>query len=150
MLLNEGEVAKEHPVYKGYFFTTEGRCYSQRLGRFLICNTAKGQPYVMVTINRQRKLLHRCLAETFIPNPLSLPEVRHLDDDKENFSLSNLAWGTQSDNWGDAKRNGRRSSHSQDKVKARHKRYSSKEVNKQRKLEWQRKMRAELRAQKLL
>jgi len=142
-----GEVMKEHPTYKGYFFTTEGRCFSERLGRFLVCNSGKGQPYVMVTINRSRKLLHRCLAETFIPNPNNLPEVRHLDDNKENFSLSNLAWGTQSDNWEDARKNNKRPSHSYDRTEG-DKRYAAKPETKKRKLEWQRKDREKKRKNK--
>lgn len=42
--------------------------------------------------------LHRAVADAFIPNPGGLPIVRHLDDNKANNRVENLAWGTYSDN----------------------------------------------------
>lgn len=51
--------------------------------------------------------VHRAVAIAFIPNPEGHPLVRHLDDVKTNNHVSNLAWGTYSDNAYDAIRNGR-------------------------------------------
>lgn len=51
-------------------------------------------------------LLHRLIAQAFIPNPDSLPFVRHLNDIPDDNRIENLAWGTQSDNMGDCVRNG--------------------------------------------
>jgi len=62
--------------------------------------------YRMIGKRSNRKYLHRAIAEAFIPNPDNLPYVRHLDDDPQNNSVSNLAWGTQKDNMGDCIRNG--------------------------------------------
>ncbi len=53
------------------------------------------------------KLLHRLLAESFIPNPEGYPIVRHYDDDPHNNDLSNLMWGTAKDNADDRSRNER-------------------------------------------
>lgn len=44
---------------------------------------------------RKRVTIHRLVAETFIPNPLNLPEVNHKDEDKSNNSVSNLEWCTK-------------------------------------------------------
>lgn len=58
--------------------------------------------------NRQSwRSVHRLVAQAFLPNPQGLPVVRHLDDDKTNNILENLAWGTYADNTQDAMRSGR-------------------------------------------
>lgn len=54
-----------------------------------------------------RRSIHRLVAEAFIPNPNNHPLVRHLDDNPENNSVENLAWGTQTDNMQDCVKHGR-------------------------------------------
>jgi len=54
-----------------------------------------------------RTLVHRMVAEAFIPNPDGLPFVRHLNDVPNDNRVENLAWGTPSDNGYDAVRNGK-------------------------------------------
>jgi hypothetical protein len=55
---------------------------------------------------RRREFIHRILAKTFIENTDNQSIVRHLDDNKLNNTLDNLAWGNQQDNTDDAVRNG--------------------------------------------
>ena len=43
-------------------------------------------------------LLHRLYAEAFIPNPNNCPIILHLDNNKQNISMTNLAWDTYSEN----------------------------------------------------
>lgn len=43
-------------------------------------------------------LVHRLIALTFIPNPLSLPDVNHKDGNKQNNCVSNLEWVTRQEN----------------------------------------------------
>lgn len=49
--------------------------------------------------------IHRAVALTYLGEPTG-PFVRHLDDNKLNNHVSNLAYGTPKDNVDDAKRNG--------------------------------------------
>ena len=62
----------------------------------------KGYVYVTL-VNRpyqkdKQYLLHRLVAETFIPNPNNYPEVNHKDENKQNNNVNNLEWCTHSYN----------------------------------------------------
>lgn len=50
--------------------------------------------------------VHRIVAEAFIPNPDNLPFVLHWDNNPENNHVSNLRWGSPSENMYDTVRNG--------------------------------------------
>lgn len=54
------------------------------------------------TGGRATKTVHRLVAEAFLPNPQGLPLVRHIDGCKTNNNVSNLAWGTYSENYQDS------------------------------------------------
>lgn len=46
----------------------------------------------------KRKNIHRLTALYFVPNPLNLPEVNHLDLNKLNNAASNLEWTNEREN----------------------------------------------------
>ena len=62
--------------------------------------TETGYRRVNLTSNNKSKMfyVHRLLALTFIPNPLGLPEVDHIDRNRLNNSLDNLHWVTALEN----------------------------------------------------
>lgn len=44
------------------------------------------------------KLVHRCVAEAFIPNPSNFSEVNHLNENKLDNRAENLCWVTHREN----------------------------------------------------
>jgi len=56
--------------------------------------------------NQKKFLLHRLIAQTFIPNPKHIAEVNHKNMDKSDCSVSNLEWMTRIENRRHAAKNG--------------------------------------------
>lgn len=57
----------------------------------------KGYPSVVIRNKQGKKInlsVHRAVATAFILNPDSLPEVNHIDGNKENNCIDNLEWVT--------------------------------------------------------
>jgi len=46
--------------------------------------------------------IHREVAKAFLPNPKNLPEVNHIDGNKENNNVENLEWVSSGDNYAHA------------------------------------------------
>lgn len=73
-------------------------------GRYVRGNIVKptGSRYQSVSLWKDNietnKLVHRLVAEAFIPNPDNLPEVNHKDRDFTNNCVSNLEWTTSAAN----------------------------------------------------
>lgn len=59
-----------------------------------------GYVYVSLSKDGEQKthLLHRLIADTFLPNPNKLPAVNHKDGNKKNNCITNLEWCTDSEN----------------------------------------------------
>ena len=88
--------------YEGkYKIYEDGRVWSYKREIFRKPSTHKDGYYKLVlTKDKKEKtfLLHRLLALHFIPNPLNLPEVDHIDRNRQNNDLSNLQWITHQGN----------------------------------------------------
>lgn len=67
-----------------------------------LASSDNGRGYLMVCLSKNGtsvpELIHRLVANTFIPNPNNLPQVNHIDEDKLNNSVTNLEWVTRSQN----------------------------------------------------
>lgn len=76
-------------------------CESFRPGRDIVPAKTHGG-YLNVVLYKNGKgyhcLVHRLVASVFIPNPLGLPQVNHLDENKGNNTASNLGWCTAQEN----------------------------------------------------
>lgn len=103
------------PFAPGYYVTTAGRVFCAR-GTSMVELTQNAHkdtryPRVRLTVDgRGRNVrVHRIMAAVFMgEQPSPRHEVRHLNDNKLDNRLENLAWGTPSQNLLDAFRNGRR------------------------------------------
>lgn len=71
----KGKIKKPHIGGSGYYYTVlckEGKC--------------------------KLELVHRLLANAFIPNPENKPEIDHINADRSDYRLENLRWATHKEN----------------------------------------------------
>lgn len=75
---------------------THGYVYRKHKGQHIKLHTDGRGFYLMVNLSkdgiRYTKLVHRVVAETFVDNPMQLPEVNHKDENKHNNAAENLEW----------------------------------------------------------
>lgn len=83
--------------YDDYEISTHGRV--RRIGRgILVAHISGRTPYPRVELKGKNVMIHRLVAETFIPNPDSKPCVDHIDGNAINNHISNLRWASWSEN----------------------------------------------------
>jgi len=81
-----------------YAVTNLGRVFDCRTGQAKEIKGSlnrKGYRYVSLKNDGKHhvtKLVHRLVAEAFIPNPSKLKHIHHLDENKDNNEVSNLLW----------------------------------------------------------
>ena len=95
------EISPEGVVRSKPHATTPGkelRPYTDRYGYKIVAISSGGKV--------KAHKLHRLLLSTFVRPPKPGEEGRHLDGNRANNDLNNLAWGSRLDNEGDKKRHG--------------------------------------------
>lgn len=95
-------IMKDIKGYEGlYGITSCGKVWSYKKKKFLKpWNNGVGYLLVNLFKDRERKfyLIHRLVAEAYIPNPDNLSEVDHIDNDRTHNYVNNLQWITKRDN----------------------------------------------------
>lgn len=94
-----------------YIVTTDGAVFStnyNRTGQTKQLSPFIQSGYYAVQLNGKRYLIHRLVAEQYIPNPNNLPCVNHKDGNKLNNDVNNLEWCSYSENNEHALKNGLR------------------------------------------
>jgi hypothetical protein len=90
------------------FLNTLGKHVRYR-GILIACRICNGYEYISITTSTGRKnaMVHRFVAEAFIPNSDGKPFVNHIDCNKRNNQVNNLEWCTHLENITHAKENNR-------------------------------------------
>ena len=109
--MTESEIWKDVVGFEGlYKVSNKGNVFSvgrrdsrgRKCGGRILKPTRTRNGYLKVDLHnngkRKTKHIHRLVAETFIPNPESLPQINHIDEVKDNNNVENLEWCTSKDN----------------------------------------------------
>ena len=93
---------KEIKGFNRYMITEQGLVWNKRTKDYMVTYIHNsGYERVLLTNDegkKQQKLVHRLIAEAFIPNPENKPEVNHINGVKSDNQLHNLEWCTKSEN----------------------------------------------------
>lgn len=100
---------KEIPGFSDYCITKDGKIWS-RINNKWLKPSINGRGYLLIQLFKNKKAynkhIHRLLLEAYVGKCPKNMECRHLDGNKLNNNLSNLKWGTRSENRQDAVRHG--------------------------------------------
>ena len=81
-------------VIKGYSISTEGQLRSDKTNKVLK-NHIHEKGYLRTSVKGIKpRFIHRLVGIAFIPNPLNLPQINHIDGNKQNNNVDNLEWCT--------------------------------------------------------
>ena len=82
---------ENHP---NYFISNFGRVFSKKSNKVMKNRVVSKNGYQQITLDNSQLLVHRLVAQAFIPNPNNLPCVNHKDENPGNNDFRNLEWCT--------------------------------------------------------
>lgn len=96
------EVFKDIKSNPDYQISNEGRVWSKKSNRYMklqkdACGYLRVQLYMGNGKGRTEKV-HRLVAIAFIDNPDNLPEVNHINHQRDDNRVENLEWVTHKEN----------------------------------------------------
>ena len=104
------EYWKDIEGFSGYQVSNYGRVKNNKTGKILKPYLTRG--YLRVSLyndsGRKCKLVHRLVAEAFLPNPNNKSDVNHINGCKTDANVCNLEWVSASENMSHAHNNGLR------------------------------------------
>lgn len=101
-MANKDEIWKPIPGFDGYYVSNLARVRSDKLRKVILAQRIYGG-YLWVGMidndgkNRLR-VVHRLVADAFIPNPENKPEIDHINTIRNDNRIENLRWVTHSEN----------------------------------------------------
>lgn len=72
--------------------------YGKQIKNFDTNNCGYTRVAVRIGGKLRREFVHRLVAEAFVDNPHCLAQVNHIDGNKNNNEVANLAWASPSEN----------------------------------------------------
>ena len=95
----------EKPIkdFEDYSITSDGKVISYKFSEPRVMKTwLQEAGYENIKLSKNNKtyhfLVHRLVAEAFIPNPNNLPEINHKNKNRSDNRVENLEWCSRIDN----------------------------------------------------